>query len=73
MEQVVHEPRCNTYCRPGQHHLTSGIGFPHIHQTDLTAECGECVTPPDRPPRPGAAPVTAVEPQTGLSEKEHCG
>jgi hypothetical protein len=43
---VIHEPRCNTYCVPGSHHLTSGIGFPHIHRTDLVSECGECVSPP---------------------------
>lgn len=38
----VHEPRCNTYCTPGSHHLTSGIGYPHLHRTDLAGECGEC-------------------------------
>lgn len=43
---LIHEPRCNTYCAPGDHHLTSGIGFPHLHRTDLNGECGECVNPP---------------------------
>lgn len=43
---VVHEPRCNTYCLPGSHYLTSGIGLPHIHRTDLGGECGECLIPP---------------------------
>lgn len=38
----VHQPRCNTYCTPGSHHLTSGIGYPHLHRTDLAGECGEC-------------------------------
>ena len=42
----VHQPRCNTYCAPGSHHLTSGIGYPHLHRTDLAGECGECVLPP---------------------------
>ena len=39
---MVHDPRCNTYCTPGSHHLTSGIGYPHLHRTDLSAGCGEC-------------------------------
>ena len=43
---VIHEPRCNSNCRPNSHLLTSGVGFPHIHRTDLAAECGECVNPP---------------------------
>lgn len=43
---VIHEPRCNTYCVPGTHHLSDGIGFPHIHRTDLAAECGECAIRP---------------------------
>jgi hypothetical protein len=50
---VVHEPRCNTYCIPGRHHLTDGIGYPHLHRTDLTGECGECVTPSPVPPVAG--------------------
>jgi hypothetical protein len=41
----THEPRCNTYCRPGSHYLTDGIGYPHIHRTDIGAECGECHPP----------------------------
>lgn len=44
---VIHEPRCNTYCTPGAHYLTSGIGYPHLHRTDLASECGECL-PPER-------------------------
>lgn len=42
-QQVIHEPRCNTMCRPGAHYLTAGIGYPHIHRTDLDSECGACV------------------------------
>jgi hypothetical protein len=42
---LVHEPRCNTYCTPGTHHLASGIGYPHLHRTDLANECGGCVRP----------------------------
>lgn len=44
--RAIHEPRCNTYCQPGRHYLTSGIGYPHLHRTDLAAECGGCVIPP---------------------------
>jgi hypothetical protein len=45
-QRTVHEPRCNTNCSPGWHYLTSGIGFPHIHRTDLGGECGACVIQP---------------------------
>lgn len=39
---AIHEPRCNTYCTPGTHHLASGLGYPHLHRTDLAGECAEC-------------------------------
>jgi hypothetical protein len=43
--RAIHEPRCNTSCEPDRHHLTDGIGMPHIHRTDLAMCCGECRTP----------------------------
>jgi hypothetical protein len=45
--QAIHEPRCNTNCAPGQHHLSDGIGFPHIHRMDVMPECGECAPTPE--------------------------
>lgn len=39
---TVHEPHCNTECRPGWHYLSSGVGMVHLHRTDLGAECGQC-------------------------------
>lgn len=62
--RVIHEPCCNTYCRPGGHYLTDGIGYPHLHRTDLSPACGECTTPPA--PESATDPSACVEGGGGL-------
>lgn len=63
-ERLIHEPRCNTYCEPGVHHLTSGVGYPHLHRTDLAAVCGECATPV---PDPGADQAASAATNEGAT------
>lgn len=66
--KVIHEPRCNTNCEPGQHYLSDGIGWPHIHRTDLASECGECVIPPAQPTPPPQSPAAGASAAGGSDE-----